>query len=392
MRRYRILLVLLASFALVALAFFSPALERRGTDDFLVYWSAARLLATSENPYDPVALQALQEQTFSGRDQIPGLAFASWNPPWLLLLLLPLSLLSFVFAARLLFLINLGLIALVVWRTWRWLMTSNEAESPGLFMALILAMFFPGSLMTLAIGQISALVLLSLLLGFWLLAQRRDVLAGVCFFFSTIKPQLAYFALLAVGIWILRERRWRVVAGGAVSFALTVAVFTFFRPTWLSDYLGLVGGHVFTQYTTSTVGGVLHAWCGTTVGRYASVLLLPLVPWVLRLADERGWLTAMNVSLLLSIPLAPYGFGFDLIVLVPVVVQLTAWLWLRCLTPMRIWIVLAGLLVFYGLSFWLLSLSGLPYHFFAWIPLWLGVLYAAAWPACHQALPILEVR
>ncbi|MDX9952731.1 MAG: glycosyltransferase 87 family protein [Anaerolineae bacterium] len=390
MRGYRIPLLFFLVLALVALIFFSSALDSQGVDDFVVYWSAARLLATGGNPYDPIALQTLQKQAFSGRDDVPGLAFASWNPPWLLLLLLPLGFLPFFFAVRLMFLINLGLIAFAVLWSWRWLVT-DRLKSSGAVIALLLAVFFPGSLMTLAIGQISTVVLFFLLLGLWLLNQRRDFLAGVCFFFSIIKPQLVYFVLLAVGLWVLRERRWRVMLGGVIGLAFTLLVFTFLRPSWLADYLGLVGGHVFTQYTTSTLGGVLQAWFGTTLGRYAGVLLLPLVPWIFRLADEHGWLTAMNVSLLFSIPLAPYGFGFDLIVLVPVIVQLIAWLWTRCLKPMRRWIIVVGLLAFYGFSLWLLSISGVPYHFFAWIPLWLGGLYAIAWSECSEALLVLEV-
>jgi hypothetical protein len=362
---------------LLALIFFSPALNRLGTKDFRVYWSAARLLVVGDNPYDPLALQALQETTFSGQDN--AVTLASWNPPWLLLLLLPFGFLPFVVAARLMFLVNLGLVTFIVLRSWHWAV-NHTANAAGVVVALASAVFFPGTLMMLAIGQISAVVLLCLLLGFWLLSQRRDVLAGILLFFSTVKPHLVYFALLAVGIWIIRERRWRVVLGGSMSLVFTLLVLALLRPSWLSDYLGLVSGHVFTQYTTSTLGGVIHAWFGVTVGRYAGLLLLPLIPWLLRLADERGWLIAMNVAMLLSIPLAPYGFGFDLIVLVPAVIQVLAWLWTRRLEPVRMWVIVAGLLIFYGLSFWLLSLSGLPYYYFAWIPLWLGCLYLIAFP------------
>ena len=391
MRRYRIPLLVLSLLAFLALVFFSPALDRRGMDDFVVYWSASRLLATGANPYDPVALQILQEETFPGREQLPGLAFASWNPPWLLLLLFPFSLLPFTFAARLILLTNLGLIAVAVWCSWRWA-AREAAPTVGMLIALALSMFFPGSLMTLAIGQISAVVMLCLLLGFWLLSQRRDGLAGMCFLFSTIKPQLVYFALFVVGIWILRERRWRVALGGVIGLAPILIVFTFLRPSWLGEYWGLVGGHVFTQYTTSTLGGVLHAWLGITVGRYAGILLVPLAPWIIRLADEHGWLTAMNVALLLSIPLAPYGFGFDLIVLTPALVQLLAWLWARRLSLLRARLIVTGLAAFYGLSLWQLSLSGVPYHFFAWIPVWLGLLYAVAFPMSGRGLPMAEVQ
>lgn len=391
MQRYRILLLALLSLAFLALVFFSPILERRGMDDFVVYWSASRLLVTGRNPYDPVALQTLQEEIFPGREQLPGLAFASWNPPWLLLLLFPFSLLPFTFAARLMLLTNLGLIAVAVWRSWRWAV-QETAYPAGILVALVLSMFFPGSLMTLAIGQISAIVMLCLLLGFWSLSQRRDVLAGLCFFFSTIKPQLVYFALFVVGIWVLRERRWRVVLGGIMGLALTLIVFTLIRPSWLGEYWALVGGHVFTQYTTSTLGGVLHAWWGITAGRYAGLLLVPLAPWILHLVEKHGWLTAMNVALLLSIPLAPYGFGFDLIVLVPALVQLLAWLWMRRVPASRTRWIMGGIAAFYGLSLWLLSLSGVPYHFFAWIPLWLGMLYAVAFLTAAQGFSLVEVQ
>src|SRR5581483_4537989 len=78
-----VLLVLLMSAGALGLI-----LRTRATSqDFISYWSSARLMVMHANPYDPARVRALENQAgghFRG-------AFLMRNPPWALFLVLPLG-------------------------------------------------------------------------------------------------------------------------------------------------------------------------------------------------------------------------------------------------------------------------------------------------------------
>ncbi|MGC8787565.1 MAG: hypothetical protein ACP5Q1_09100, partial [Anaerolineae bacterium] len=192
-----------------------------------------------------------------------------------------------------------------------------------------------------------------------------------------------YLVVLLAVSWAVRHRRWQVLWGMAFALGFSAIMLWLISPGWVPAYLCFVSGHDFFQYYTSTLGGLAYALWGTNLLRYAGILLLPLIPFLLRLADSQGWLTAMNVALLASVPLAPYGFTFDQIVLLPAILQMLAWLQQgelpgRCSQAVRI-----GLVLIY-LVFFLLSIPTLYYHCFAWVPLALAGLYALAWTQRRQ--------
>lgn len=64
--------------------------ERGGVNDFVEYWAAAHLLWTTNNPYAPDQLFALQ-RTVGWAKEVPLLM---WNPPWTLSFILPFGLLT----------------------------------------------------------------------------------------------------------------------------------------------------------------------------------------------------------------------------------------------------------------------------------------------------------
>src|SRR5512143_1971394 len=74
-----------------------------GARDLLPYWSAAHVLTLGGDPYDQVALQQLEHVFAPERDQID----PAWNPPWLLVVLVPLGVLPFAAAVRVWLVLNL---------------------------------------------------------------------------------------------------------------------------------------------------------------------------------------------------------------------------------------------------------------------------------------------
>ena len=70
------------------------------------------------------------------------------------------------------------------------------------------------------VGQTTLLVTAALAASWHLARRGRDVLAGVCLAFATIKPPLALF----VALWFVLERRWRLVAATTVTVLLLSVV------------------------------------------------------------------------------------------------------------------------------------------------------------------------
>lgn len=375
----RLLLVVIVVLAVVV----AVSRVNAGEKDFLIYWSAARLLVTGGNPFDLNSLHGLELETRPERLQREGQPLASWNPPWLLLLLSPLGFLPFDLAARVWIMCNVSLIGAATALTWQLLLGTADMRS--MLVPLAAGWYFAASLVTMQMGQVSSLLLVGLVMSAYWLHTRRDRLAGVALFLTSIKPQITYLVVLLAVLWAIFHRRWQVLWSMAATLGLSATVLWVLLPGWVSAYFRLVSSHAFFQYSTSTLGGLAYALWSTNLLRFAGILLLPLIPCLLRLADSQGWLTAMNVALLASVPLAPYGFTFDQVVLLPAIMQMLVWLRRGELPVWCSWAVKVGLVLIY-LAFFLLSIPDLYYHSFAWVPLALAGLYALAWTQRRQAL------
>ena len=72
--------------------------------DFTEYWTAGRLNANGENPYDGTKMRDVQRSL--GLDDT---AIMMWNPPWTLTLVMPLGLLPFRMAYGAWVLLHVGL-------------------------------------------------------------------------------------------------------------------------------------------------------------------------------------------------------------------------------------------------------------------------------------------
>jgi len=371
-------LVLLTTLLTLLLPVFSaPGV---GEPDFLPYWAAARLLGTGDNPYDASSLRDLEHEIRPDRGQYRGEAFASWNPPWLLLFLLPLGLLPFDLAVRIWFLCQVALIVAASALAWR--MLARRSGSAGILLAVAVGLGSGQSVFALLAGQVSGLLLIGLVLGAWWLHAGKDRLAGAALLFTTIKPHVTYFALVLLTVWVIRHRRWQVFLGLAAAAALSMAALWAILPGWMSAYFRLMGAYqsIFFRYSSATVGSLAHALWRTDIFRFAGLLLLPLAFCLLRVADAHGWLTAMNVALLISVPTALYGFAFDQMVLLPAVLQMLAWLWDGEIPLRAAWLIGGGLIIVYIAFFAMLVLpTWHALNLFACIPLaWAG-LYALAW-------------
>ena len=199
MRFRKIFAVLLIAFCMVIL--FAAALMAAyalPVQDFAAYWASAHLF--QQNPY---SMQ--QTQSFEKSAGLISAPLVVRNPPWAIVLFLPLGLLGYRSAFAIWMVMSvLGIAgcAKVVW--------DRCGPGPSLVPALLSLMFGP-TIVLLMLGQITVLVLLGAMLFCILVKKGQDWLAGASLLLVMGKPHIALLFLLSVALWVVLYRRWIVM-------------------------------------------------------------------------------------------------------------------------------------------------------------------------------------
>lgn len=372
-------LLLLVAALVVGLAGLLASAARGGlplTDlplrDFVEYWAAGKLLAAGENPYDPARIKELEEE--SGREEEPILM---WNPPWALPFVLPLGWLP-VRQAHLVWLLAHFLALLVsaelLWR-------SYGGDPDWRLLAVVLTFTFVPSLSALIVGQISPLLLLGAAAFLPLARGRHDLAAGAVTTLLAIKPHMAYLFWVALVVWAMAARRWRLLVGGAVTGLLLTGVALAFRPTILEEYWQTFR-ETPAKYASPTLGYLLRMALGSPSFGWQFVPLLPGLAWLAwhgwRHRQDWDWARQLPPLLLVSALTAAYGaWLFDLVILLVPVLAVAAWLGRagsrgQRLAGAAVHVGVAGL----GLALMLVPLEVEYLHF-----IWITPVLLAAWAA-----------
>ena len=185
--------------------------------DMAVFQAAGRSWLAGESPYDRASL----DRHFP-RDQPYLPAFAS--PPVAAPFYMGLALFSEGAAMRLIHVLDLLAVALLGWLTAR---MAWEPVAPSLLPASRnVIWYFPAlfafstfTVQTLWLGQVSLLGATALQAVWYLDRKGHAVLGGLCLALASIKPQLMMLPL----IWLLLERRWRMVFVSGVVAGLLMA-------------------------------------------------------------------------------------------------------------------------------------------------------------------------
>jgi hypothetical protein len=176
--------------------------------DFPAFYSAARIWASSQNPYDLQA-QCSVQQPIRG---VPCLPFA--HPPVLLPLISLVSNEDFTSSYYRWILVLVLVTALCILPLYRLCAEWKVSVQTILFFPIVVAITF---------GQDTPFILLGVLLWIWLLTSKREMLAGLVLSIAVLKPQIAI--LLAVPLLFSRPKAFAgFLLGAAVlgvySFAL----------------------------------------------------------------------------------------------------------------------------------------------------------------------------
>lgn len=345
-----------------------------GEGDFIAYWCSARLLVTGEDPYDQSALSELQQSTRPERFSEKGLTMSVWNPPWLMLVFLPIGSLPFKLAVHTWIFCNVALVGISLAFTWE--MVLKPFDERGFLVVLGLGLIFIATMVMIVIGQITSLVLAGVVIGIACIQKKRDTMAGAAFTLAAIKPHLTYLIFATLLVWIVRTRRWKVLIGLAGSAAFSIAIITLIYPNWVNSYYQLITHLPYGEIFTSTLGSFLLAHYNFPHLRFIGVLLLPLAFYLARHAESGQWLTAANLALMISIPLSPYGFSVDHVMLLPAFVEIGGWIRGRRISGWKAWAAAGGILGVMLLAS--LMPKGLPDYEYFWVPLALLIVYIPA--------------
>jgi hypothetical protein len=364
--------VIFATILFALLVFPNPLPKPVGEGDFRGYWSASYLLARGENFSDPMQIKQVEETQTDWRENW---VVVTWNPPWLFVILMPFTFVPFSQAVWWWLLTNVLIVAMSVGAVWQ-LSTSSKVRRQ-IWIALLVAFTFSITLVTLVMGQVNTLVLAGLA-GFLFFAAREHWgFAGAALALTTIKPQLVYLTLPLLLFDCLLKKRWRAIAGFALTLLGLGAIVFLLRPTFLSEYLALAGTGRLLAWENPTLSRWLSVTLGWDWARMIGLAILPLLlllRW--RYGDAWNIFTLVDASLILSIITAPFAWSYDFVVLlIPLANSLVRFIENRSIIAIFAFITIltsANIVSYYQR---LQSTNDVDY---VWIPLLIAVLYAWA--------------
>src|SRR6266481_2047719 len=280
-------------------------------DDFVEYWAAGRLNLHGQNPYKAENLLPLERD--AGRESFPldpsghESAIMMWNPPWTLSFVMPLGLLDARIGQLLWLLGNLAIILFCADWVWRY----YQGPSAYRWVAWAVALTFIPTMMVLRAGQIGPLILLGIVGFLHFEKQGRLFLAGAACVLIAIKPHLLFLFWIALALWALKGRRWRVLIGGIVTGVVATAIPIFFNPEICQQYWFALTHHPPEEWVSLTIGSILRLLFGAEL---VWLQLIPAIPALIWLGfhwrkHHAGWTWGEQMPLLTLVSFLTTFYG-----------------------------------------------------------------------------------
>jgi hypothetical protein len=272
--------------------------------DFAPFWVGVREMFHGVNPYSPEVLTKIQQVVYGG-PALKSDPMMFVYPAWMYILILPLSLLPFQWAAILysgtllwgmlnfLYLISLNLRSAsfashIFWITW-----------------LILGSL-PFLVISVTKGQLGYLGLLALFISrrIW---DRHPDKAGIILGLALIKPTVTVIPTLGYLLWALFRKDWRFIAGFIGCMLILLITSLLAVGNWIPAYLEMLaikgGMPVFWS-----VDILSSPWKWIYISFY--IVLGVYTFWTARKNNHRDlWL---STTYLISIALSPMRWIYDL--------------------------------------------------------------------------------
>ena len=315
---YRIFLVfislLLATFLLLNQ---SQTLDF-GRIDLSQYWSASKVFFEGGNPYDPAQLEVFQNK-IPGHDSL----IRMWNPPFIFALIAPFSFFGFESLVSVWLFVSLLLVFLSFVFSYKSLSTSFLRIELDYIYALAVAFSFPSIYQALFFGQITPILAVSISGFIFFFSLKFGFLAGLFLSMSFIKPHL----LMPIYLWLaysrLRGNSKSIFLGfllglitlGALPLFINANIYQFYFEALKSPPI---------YFKNAALGSLLQGLTGihTAYIRFLPSLMFLLTFVVYLLKFKKNFLNLKEIILILPLSMlfAPYSWGYDWLLLIPLIV------------------------------------------------------------------------
>ena len=282
----------------VALAILPLGHKFAGARDFAFFWATGHQLVRHGDPWNAAAMGVLERSAgFTGHG-----AYFMRNPPWALPLMLPLGFFSARVDALPWSLLLLGVLAAALSLLWK---IFGRPRNPIDW----LGYSFPPALICAAMGQTSIFALLGLAL-FLRFHSSRPFWAGVGLWFCTLKPHLFLPFGVALLVWVVFARGYRVLLGLISALAVTSLAVTAADPAAWAQYLGWARHSGISHEAVPCLAVALRAWIAPSAAWLdfvpAGVACLWAIGYFWPRRQSWDWLDQGGLLMLVSLVVAPY--------------------------------------------------------------------------------------
>jgi len=322
--------------------------------DFVSYWAAGQRLVHHADPYNSLAILALEKSV--GLRTLRPLIMR--NPPFALFLTIPLGFVSEKTGVVLWSLLILASLMVFI------RLLRGIHGDPQNRLHLIGYLFAP-SLACLLAGQTSSFALLGLTLFFYF-HRTYPWLAGAALLLCALKPHLFLPFAVALIYWIVAEKSYRVLAGAILALGIACAVPSLFDANVYSHYSAMMRTAGIAAEFVPTLSEIFRIAINPGV---AWLQFLPAVAgclWALwyfrRHRDHWDWQRHGALLMLVSLLVAPYSWFTDEVVVLPAMLQAiylvaasprqTALLWFGLVDGVALIEVICGVQMYSGLYVW----------------------------------------
>jgi hypothetical protein len=300
--------------------------------DFIQFWAAGQLLASHQSPYDLDRLFKLESDA-GMTHPYPRL---SNSPPLLMPIFLPLGFVS----ARLGFLLWFVAQLACLYASAQLLNAMYGRQLGSLRWIVFL---FGPVLLCQRTGQLGVFFLMCLVL-FLYAHRKRPFLAGVCLAPLALKPHLILPFGLVLLMWVIVERRWKVLMGAAAALASSAGLLLALVPHAWREYSALMQ----RMHLMDWAAPCLSVYLRKITGGPALVQFIPTMLaagwaafWYFKKRKTWEWETDGATLLALGLVTAPYAWVMDEAIALPAILLALvrcrgSWNWLACLALLNI--------------------------------------------------------
>lgn len=281
-----------------------------GRRDFVVYWATGQQLVHHANPYDGETMMRIERG--AGLPAGYGVLFMR-NPPWGLLLALPLGFVGLLVGTLLWSIALLACLLGSVRMLWQLHgRPDNQLHWIGYS--------FAPALVCLIAGQSSLFALLGFVL-FLRFHQARPFLAGASLWLCALKPHLFLPFGLVLLIWIVVSRSYKLLLGGVAAMGTSCAAVYLLDPGAWAQYSQMMRLSGIQKEFIPCVSVVLRLWTNPQLTWLQYVPSVLGCGWALAYFWPRrrvwDWLKNGSLVVLVSIVSAPYCWLFDQVLAIP---------------------------------------------------------------------------